>query len=115
MLIRKKILLIDDDKDFGILMKKMLINENFDFLMAHTIKEGMLLFEIENPEIVFLDNILPDGLGWEKTEYILHNYPQTQLILLSGLSVPKTSSSTFRILEKPLTRSELYNALIFTT
>ncbi len=34
----------------------------------------MLLLESESKEFVFLDNILPDGLGWEKTEYILHNY-----------------------------------------
>ncbi len=111
MPIRKKILLVDNDKDFGILMKKLLINENFDFLIAHTIKEGMLLLEKENPEYVFLDNILPDGLGWEKTEYILHNYPQTQLNLMSGLNAPKTSSSTFRILEKPLIWHELLSCL----
>ena len=111
MPIRKKILLIDDDVDFGILMEKLLTDENFDFLIAHTLTEGMLLLEKENPEFVFLDNMLPDGVGWEKTEYILHNYPQTQLNLLSGLSVPKTSSSTFRILEKPLTRHELLSCL----
>lgn len=111
MPVRKKILLIDDEEDFAQLMGKLLIKENFDFLIAHTLIEGMLLLEKENPEFVFLDNILPDGLGWEKTEYILHNYPKTQLILLSGLSVPKTSSSTFRILEKPLTRNELLSCL----
>jgi len=111
MHIKKKILLVDDDKDFGILMKKLLIDENFDFFVAHTLTEGMLLLEKENPEFVFLDNMLPDGLGWEKTEYILSNYPQTQLNLLSGLSVPKTSALTFRILEKPLTRLELLSCL----
>ncbi len=108
---RKKILLIDDDKDFGILMKILLINENFEFLVAHTLIQGMLLLEKENPEFVFLDNMLPDGLGWEKAEYILTNYPQTQLNLLSGFNVPKTSASTFRILEKPLTKIELLSCL----
>ncbi|MEO8150974.1 MAG: response regulator [Bacteroidia bacterium] len=108
---RKKILLVDDDEDFGILMKKLLTNENFEFFVAHTLTEGMLLLEKENPDFVFLDNLLPDGLGWEKTEFILTNYPQTQLNLVSGLSVPKTSASTFRILEKPLTRHELLSCL----
>jgi len=111
MPIRKKILLVDNDQDFGILMKKLLINENFEFLIASTLSEGMILLEKENPEFVFLDNILPDGLGWEKTEYILHNYPETQLNLLSRLNVPKTSASTFRILEKPLTSNELFSCL----
>ncbi|MDZ4667425.1 MAG: response regulator [bacterium] len=106
MPIIKKILLVDNDKDCGILLKELLINENFKFLIASTLTEGMLLLEKENPEFVFLDNILPDGLGWEKTEYILHNYPKTQLNLLGGFNVPKTSALTFRILEKPLTSDE---------
>jgi len=108
---RKKILLVDNDEDCGILIRRLLINENFEFLIASTLSEGMILLEKENPEFVFLDNILPDGLGWEKTEYILHNYPQTQLNLLSGFNVPKTSASTFRIIEKPLTPHEFLSCL----
>ncbi len=111
MPIRKKILLVDDDEIFCIFMKKLLINENFDFIIARTLKEGMLLLEKENPEFVFLDNFLPDGLGWEKAEYILQTYPQTELNLLSGSNVPKTSASKFRILEKPLTLHELLSCL----
>ena len=107
----KKILLVDNDQDCGLMMRKLLINENFKFLIANTLTQGMLLLEKENPEFVFLDNILPDGLGWEKTEYILNNYPKTQLNLLSGLNVPKTSSLTFRILEKPLTSNEFLSCL----
>jgi len=111
MPIIKKILLVDNDEDCGIHMKELLINENFEFLIANTITEGMLLLEKENPEFVFLDNILPDGLGWEKTEYILHNYPKTQLNLLGALNVPKTSALTFRIFEKPLTSNEFLSCL----
>jgi len=111
MAIVKKILLVDKDEDCGILMKELLTNENFKFLIANTLTEGMLLLEKENPEFVFLDNILPDGFGWEKTEYILSNYPKTQLNLLSELNVPKTSALTFRILEKPLTSNEFLSCL----
>lgn len=108
---RKKVLLVDNDEDFGILMKKLLINENVDFLVARTLNEGMRMLEKEHPEYVFLDNKLPDGSGWEQMEFILHNYPQIHLNLLSGLSVPKTSASTFRILEKPLSMEELLSCL----
>ena len=108
---RKKVLLVDNDEDFGILMKKLLIDENVEFLVASTLTEGMMMLEKEHPEYVFLDNKLPDGSGWEQTEFILHNYPQTRLNLLSGLSVPKTSASTFRILEKPLSLQDLKSCL----
>ena len=104
---KKKVLLVDDDLDFGILMKKLLINENVELFVAHTLSEGMKMLEKEHPEFVFLDNILPDGSGWEQTEFILNNYPQISLNLLSGLTVPKTSASTFRIFEKPLSMQDV--------
>ena len=108
---KKKVLLVDDDEDFGKLMKKLLKNENVEFLVARTLTEGMMILEKEHPEYVFLDNMLPDGAGWSKTEFILHNYPKIHLNLLSALSVPKTSASTFRILEKPLSMQELLSCL----
>jgi DNA-binding NtrC family response regulator len=103
----RKILIIDDEKDFGFLMKSFFTPKNYDVHIAYTLEDGMKKLEEERPDIIFLDNNLPDGLGWGKTEYILYNYPLTKLNLISALNVPKTSSSTFRILEKPLRFEEL--------
>ena len=103
----KKVLIIDDEEDLGLLMKRFFFPRKIDVYVAHTIAEGMKLLEEQNPDFIFLDNNLPDGLGWGKTEYILLNYPQTQLNLISALDVPKTTASSFRILEKPLLLEEL--------
>jgi DNA-binding response OmpR family regulator len=103
----KKVLIIDDEEDLGLLMQRFFFPKHIDVYVAHTIAEGMRLLEEVNPDFIFLDNKLPDGLGWGKTEYIIANYPQTQLNLISGMDVPKTTSSTFRILEKPLLLEEL--------
>jgi ActR/RegA family two-component response regulator len=111
MKIRKKILLIDDDKDFGSLMKVFFAKREYDLFIAHTLTEGMTLLEKENPDYIFLDNSLPDGSGWGQTEYILHHYPQTHLNLLSGFDVPNTSASSFRILEKPISLDEILSCV----
>lgn len=103
----KKVLIIDDEEDLGLLMKRFFFTRKIDVFVAHTIAEGMKLLEEQNPDFIFLDNHLPDGLGWGKTEYILDKYPQTQLNLISALDVPKTTASSFRILEKPLLLEEL--------
>ncbi len=75
--------------------------------MAYTIADGMKILDEQKPDVIFLDNNLPDGYGWDKTEYILATYPQTQLNLISALNVPKTSASSFRILEKQMLLKEL--------
>lgn len=107
----KKILVIDDDKDFGIALKYFFADKNVELHVAHTLTEGMSLLEKEKPEYIFLDNNLPDGLGWGQTEYILSHYPQIHLNLISALDVPKTSTSTFRILEKPVSLDEIMSCL----
>jgi DNA-binding response OmpR family regulator len=104
---KKKVLIIDDEEDFGMLMKRFFSQKNYDVFVAHTISDGMQLLDEVMPDIIFLDNNLPDGYGWDKTDYILSNYPQTQLNLISALNVPKTSSSSFRILEKQMLLKEL--------
>lgn len=103
----KKILLIDDEKDFGLLMRSFFSPKNYEVHHALTLADGMKALEELKPDYIFLDNNLPDGLGWGKTEYILVNYPMAQLNLISAYHVPKTSASSFRILEKPLLLDDL--------
>jgi DNA-binding response OmpR family regulator len=103
----KTVLIIDDEADFGVLMKSFFLPRHFDVYVAHTIAEGMKMLDEVKPDIIFLDNQLPDGYGWGKTEFILANYPQSTLNLISGLDVPATSASGFRILHKPDLRDEL--------
>jgi DNA-binding response OmpR family regulator len=103
----KKVLIIDDEVDFGLLMKSFFKPKNYEVFIAHTIADGLKALEEQRPDFLFLDNNLPDGLGWGKTEFILVNYPDTQLNLITAMDVPKTSTSNFHILYKPSLREEL--------
>lgn len=104
---RKKILVVDDEADFNLLMQTYFTSNGFEVFVASNIKEGLRMLEEVNPDYIFLDNNLPDGLGWGSIEYILLNYPDSKLNLISAFHVPKTSSSSFRILEKPLLLEDL--------
>ena len=103
----KKILVVDDEQDFGVLMKDFFSKRNYEVHIARSIADGMAILEKEKPDHLFLDNNLPDGLGWGKTDFILLHYPTTRLHLISALAVPKTSSSSFQILYKPSLPEEL--------
>jgi DNA-binding NtrC family response regulator len=104
---RKKILVIDDEADFTMLMQTYFTSNGYEVYLAGNIKEGMRLLDEERPDFIFLDNNLPDGLGWDNIQHIMSNYPKTQLNLISAYHVPKTSTSSFRILEKPLLLEDL--------
>jgi len=103
----KKVLVIDDEEDFGFLMTEFFSKKGFKVFLASSIAKGLEILESENPDFTFLDNNLPDGYGWSEAEFILMNYPHTRLNLVSALEVPKTSASSFQILYKPYIKDEL--------
>ena len=109
---KKKVLIIDDEPDFGLLLKNFFTKKNYEVYVSYTLDEGMEILESVKPDLIFLDNNLPDGFGWSKTEYILNKYPDVNLNLISAYYVPKTSSTSFRILEKPIAMEELNNLFI---
>jgi DNA-binding response OmpR family regulator len=110
-----RILLIDDEEDYCLLMKSFFFARNCDVQIAHTLKEGLDFIETYNPEILFLDNNLPDGKGWSQVDYILSKNPQTQIHLVSAYK-PETNNicslAKVRVWEKPISLDNLSDILI---
>ena len=81
---RKKILIIDDEVDFCTIMKGYFKKRNYDVLVAYNIQTGIALLDEINPDILFLDNNLPDGEGWKFVPRIVEKSPQLKIILISA-------------------------------
>ena len=108
---RKKVLIIDDEVDLCLLLKTYLNRKNYEVYYSHTLKDGMQQFQQVNPDILFLDNNLPDGFGWEKAAALLERRPGLQLHLISAYqpNTPDNASNSFKVWEKPLTLKDLDN------
>jgi two-component system OmpR family response regulator len=106
---RPKVLIIDDEEDLCLLIKTYLSRKNCDVSTANTLSEGLKLVEQLSPDILFLDNNLPDGLGWEKAEKIIANHPAIQLHLLSAYDPPQVNSGiqVTKVWEKPVSLKDL--------
>ena len=46
----KKVLIVDDEKDFGMLMKKFFTTTGCDLYLAHSIEDGLKILEEEKPD-----------------------------------------------------------------
>ena len=106
----KSVLIIDDETDFCLLMKNYFNRKNFEVHISHTLKEGMQYLETIKPDIIFLDNNLPDGLGWEKAPYIIQHFPDTKVNLISAYQYDQRLSDglpSVRIWEKPISITDL--------
>ena len=110
----RRVLIIDDETDFCLLIKTYLTRRNFEVHISHTLEEGLKSLENVKPDILFLDNNLPDGLGWEQTAYITNHFPQTRINLISAYQYNPNMAQQYpgvRIWEKPISLNELSNYL----
>lgn len=106
----KKVLIIDDEADLGLLLKDYFLKKDHQVFIATTLEEGQLLLSSVQPDIIFLDNNLPDGTGWSVAHEIVASLPDAYLILVSAFhpSVPELpATAKYRVIEKPITLADL--------
>ena len=100
----KKVLIIDDEIDLCLLLKNFLTRQHFEVVISHKLSDGLREALDFFPDIIFLDNNLPDSQGWTKAGYLLEALPKPDLFLISAYKsvpdIPKDPRVT--IIEKPL-------------
>jgi DNA-binding response OmpR family regulator len=106
----EKILLIDDEEDYCLLMKNYFARKNYKTETAFTLREGLKKLDEFRPDILFLDNNLPDGHGWSHVDDILTKLPLLRIHLISAYN-PKTenihSLAEVKVWEKPISLENL--------
>ena len=106
----KQILIIDDETDLCLLLKDYFVRKNYDVVVSHSLDEGRSILNTMHPQILFLDNNLPDGVGWDLAPLIAANFPDTYIVLVSAFHpiIPQMpEGSLFRVIEKPISMSDL--------
>jgi two-component system, OmpR family, response regulator len=110
----QKVVIIDDEEDLCHLLKTYLSSLNYEVHIALSISEGMRLIRSVAPDIIFLDNNLPDGLGWEKISLLQAAYPQCKINLISAFDHDPRYINHLegvRVLEKPIRLHSLHEYL----
>lgn len=109
MTYKKKILIVDDETDLCLLLKSYFIKKNYDVVSASTLQEGITQMKAFIPDILFLDNNLPDGIGWTKVESFLQVNPALRLFLMSGYppTFPNIPGFSYEVLTKPISFADL--------
>ena len=108
-----KIYLVDDDGDEAELFRDAIdkINKSIEFVWFDDVMQALdaLLKERSQPDILFLDNNLPDGVGWKEANGLVEQYPGLQVHLISAYqpNAPEKATESFKVWEKPLTLKEL--------
>ncbi len=112
---KETVVIIDDEVDFCLLVKNYLGQRNYDVHTANTLQDGLKLLEEKKPAALLLDNNLPDGFGWKEAPAIQQRFPALKITLISAFEsrfiVTALNGGAFRVLEKPVTLSDIENYL----
>lgn len=79
-----KALIIDDETDICYLLSRLLKQKNLDTSFVNTLSEADKALRQDQPEIIFLDNHLPDGLGMNYISHIKKNYPDIKIVMITA-------------------------------
>ena len=89
--IKKKILIVEDDKFLGKMLSKMLEGSNYDISIASSGKEALARASVENPSLILLDIMLPDLDGFDILQSLKNNETTNKIpvVILSNLGQPE--------------------------
>ncbi len=111
-----KILIVDDEGDVCYLLSKLLKQREFTFEHVNTLTQAETLLKEETPDIIFLDNNLPDGLGINFIDFIKDNFPKVKIVMLTAQDSALTKSRALKkgadyFISKPFTSEQIYNCI----
>jgi two-component system, NtrC family, nitrogen regulation response regulator GlnG len=116
LMVRAKILLVDDDPSIRIVVSEALRRDGHDVRTAASVAEQVAVLAQYTPDLLITDVVLPDGNGLDMVPSILSRRPDLPIIVLSAqntltTAVRATERGAFDYLPKPFDLDELSRAV----
>ncbi len=108
-------LVVDDEADSAEMMAALIATEGFTVATAGSLRDARRQMALQEPDIVLLDLMLPDGNGMSLVEDA-KGLPNTEVVLITGHASLETSIQALRLgaadyLVKPLNMKQLSGIL----
>lgn len=115
-----KILIVDDEPDICYFLSRNLTKRGFVTAFSHTLAEAEKQLEISEPNILLLDNHLPDGRGIDFVSKINDKYPDLKIVMITSHDLPHNRAKAYSngidfFLAKPFTIDEINQVVDFFT
>lgn len=109
-------LIIDDEVEICFLLSGILRQKKLNTNFANTLREGMDMLIRENPQLVFLDNNLPDGKGSSFIPLIRKFDPNIIIVMITAYDTVYDKESAFSggahyYLSKPFNRESIFSII----
>lgn len=111
----KKILIVEDEGDMVLLLNIILTDEDMDIEHVKSLASAATYLQSHKPDIVLLDNKLPDGFGVDFIRIVKKLSPAAKIIMITGYDPSAgdvaVENGADLFLTKPFTREQLQTAV----
>ena len=90
-----KILILDDEPDVRKLLLKILENDGFVCTEASSAKQARACLKEQQFDLLLCDILMPDESGLNIAELTITSYPDTAVVILTGVDDPDTANKAF--------------------
>jgi two-component system response regulator AtoC len=109
---KMKILIIDDEKLIRWSIEKYVTSKGYTVLSAETGEEGIKLFELNHPDIIFVDNKLPNMLGLDVILKLKSLDAEAAIVFMTAYGTIETAVNAMKAgameyINKPFTFEEV--------
>jgi two-component system, NtrC family, response regulator AtoC len=114
-----KILIIDDEKLIRWALEQHLLKQGYQVATAESAEKGLVLFTEDAPDLLLLDNCLPDMTGIQLLEKLHVREQKFKVIMITAYDMSETAVKSMNLgayeyISKPFNLEEL-TALIKKT
>ena len=109
-----KILIVDDISSNVLLLKVLLVKEQYNVITASSGREALTLIEQEKPDLLLLDVMMPEMSGYEVAQHMKMNAEMKEIpiIFLTALNSTVDIVNGFQVggndfISKPFKKEEL--------
>ena len=81
----KKILIVEDEKEFQLVLKQNFDSAGFEVFTAYDGQEGLDAIQKENPDLILLDIAMPKMNGIEMIKTLDEKYKKIPIIFLTNM------------------------------
>ena len=111
-----RLLLVDDDQTFCMVLAQALQKRNFDVVVAYDIASGLTLAEEQSPEYAVIDLRIGHESGLELVKKLIEIDANTRIAMLTGFASIATAVEAIKLgatqyLTKPAHADEIVKAL----
>lgn len=112
----RKALIVEDEGELCLLLNIMLDGKDVELDHVKDISSAVEYLEKEQPDLILLDNKLPDGFGVDFISFLKSKYPEVKIIMMSGYDASvadvalENGADVF--LQKPFTKDKIYQSVM---